>query len=74
MSWRLQHSGAEKNQGGQKHLRFPAFHPEDIGARTQRHVRNSIPTLAFRLARVIAQILPRCPCCGRLKEGYFETQ
>ncbi|AAW74588.1 putative ISXo8 transposase [Xanthomonas oryzae pv. oryzae KACC 10331] len=30
----------------------------------QRHHPNSIATLAFGLARLIARSLPHCPCCG----------
>jgi SRSO17 transposase len=30
----------------------------------QRHVLNSIATMAFSLARLIARSLPLCPCCG----------
>ena len=41
--------------------------PEDPPLRPERHVPNSIATLRRRIAVALADALPRCPCCLRLR-------
>jgi hypothetical protein len=33
---------------------------------------NSIATLRIRLARTLVLVLPRCPCCGTLRQTAVE--
>ncbi len=40
------------------------YRPEDLPARPERHIPNSIATVRLRLIRVLTKTLPRCPCCG----------
>jgi hypothetical protein len=37
---------------------------EDLPARPERHIPNSIATMRVRLIYALVKILPRCPCCG----------
>ncbi len=46
----------------------PVIDPEDLPLRSQRHMPNSIATLRIRLARTLAHALPRCPCCGQMRQ------
>jgi hypothetical protein len=48
-----------------KHLPYPKASARVGLGPMQRHQPFSIATLHFRLARVIARHLSRCPCCGR---------
>jgi hypothetical protein len=41
---------------------------EDLPLRSQRHMPNSIATLRIRIARTLAHALPRCPCCGQMRQ------
>ncbi len=40
-------------------------------SRAQRHVPSSITSLRMRIGSLLAQTLPRCPCCLRVREGQF---
>jgi hypothetical protein len=55
--------------GEARNLAFPPVtDPEELPLRSQRHMPNSIATLRRRLARALLQVLPRCPCCGRMRQ------
>ncbi len=55
--------------GAARNLPFPPVtDPEDLPLRSQRHMPNSIATLRIRLARTLAHALPRCPCCGQMRQ------
>ena len=54
--------------GEARNLPFPVIDPEDPPLRSQRHMPNSIATLRIRLARTLAHALPRCPCCGQMRQ------
>ena len=59
--------------GGARNLPFPpATDREDLPLRSQRHMPNSIATLRIRLARTLVLVLPRCPCCGTLRQTAVE--
>lgn len=47
-----------------KRLPDPAASSRAGLAPMQRHVPNSLATLAFSLGRLITRRLPMCPCCG----------
>ncbi len=52
--------------GWSKRLPFPPVSdPAAAPVRTERHVPHSIATLRRRIARALAQALPRCPCCAQ---------
>lgn len=54
-----------------KHLLYPTVAtPAALPTRPERPVADSIATLRIRLARALAKLLPRCPCCHRM----FMTQ
>ena len=44
----------------------------DLPPRSQRDMPNSIATLRIRLARTLVHVLPRCPCCGRVRQWPVE--
>jgi len=51
-----------------KRLPYPSACARGGLAPMQRHVPDSIATLAFKLARLIARTLPLCPCCARSRQ------
>ena len=55
---------SKKTPLNSKHLPYPKASARAGLAPMQRHVPNSIATMAFSLARLIARGLPTCPCCG----------
>lgn len=57
-------SDAKKTPADSKNLPYPKITARAEQGPMQRHVPDSIATLRFRLARVIARTLPQCPCCG----------
>jgi SRSO17 transposase len=63
---RLAHGeDAKKTPPSARRLPYPKVTPRGAPVRPQRHVDNSIPTLRWHIAAVIAETLQRCPCCGR---------
>jgi len=65
MATRLKGGGSKKNSVNCRRLAYPKITSLGEAVRPQRHVPDSIPTLRLLIARAIAQLLPRCPCCGR---------
>ncbi len=65
---RLSQGGSKKTVLDQKRLAYPKITSLAAAGRAQRHGPDSIPTLRFLLAQVIASRLQRCPCCG---EGQY---
>lgn len=55
---------SKKTTLNSKHPPYPEASARAGLAPMQRHVPNSIATMAFGLARFIARALPMCPCCG----------
>jgi SRSO17 transposase len=61
---RLSQGRSKKTAFDQKCLRYPQITSLAAAGRAQRHVPDSISTLRFLVAQVIARKLQRCPCCG----------
>ena len=57
--------GSKKTVLDAKHLPYPKASARAGLGPVQRHLPWSIATTRFRLARVIARHLSRCPCCGK---------
>ncbi len=57
--------GSKKTLLDSRHLPYPKASARVGLGPMQRHQPCSIATLRFRLARVIARHLSRCPCCGK---------
>ncbi|QBN87256.1 IS701 family transposase [Xanthomonas oryzae pv. oryzae] len=55
---------SKKTPSHSRCLQYPKVSARAGLAPMQRHHPNSIATLAFGLARLIARSLPHCPCCG----------
>ncbi len=55
---------SKKTPSHSRCLQYPKAPARAGLAPMQRHHPNSIATLAFGLARLIARSLPHCPCCG----------
>ncbi|UXW10607.1 IS701 family transposase [Xanthomonas oryzae pv. oryzae] len=55
---------SKKTPSHSRCLQYPKASARAGLAPMQRHHPNSIATLAFGLARLIARSLPHCPCCG----------
>ena len=50
-----------------KNIAFPqVIDPADPPIRPERHVATSITSLRTVIARAIARVVPRCPCCQRI--------
>jgi SRSO17 transposase len=57
-------SGFKKTPLDSKNLPYPKASAHVDPGPMQRHVPWSIASVRFRLARLLAQTLPKCPCCG----------
>ena len=64
-NWRGFHHHASLCIAAYKRLPYPQPSARAGLGPMQRHIPWSIATVRFRLARAIAQRLPRCPCCGK---------
>jgi hypothetical protein len=72
MSQQLRHPRGVEKKTLHETKNLPCPHITSLGAvpRTQRHVLSSITTLRLRIATALAQTLPRCPCCLRVKAWF----
>ena len=72
LAQRLRHPdeiGGKKTPHNAKSLPYPRITNLAAAHRAQRHVPSSITSLRMRIGSLLAQNLPRCPCCLRVREG-----
>ena len=74
---RLRHKDTKKTPYSARNLPYPKITCHGAVRRPQRHVPNSISTLRWIIAQMLANSLQRCPCCaqkrGKLTLHFSDT-